>query len=57
MTSPERRGIECLPEESDEDFIARIVATAGRPDADLAEELRRLLPPIARTAAAPAEAA
>ncbi|MEV6879560.1 hypothetical protein [Amycolatopsis sp. NPDC051128] len=43
------RGIECRPGESEEDFIARIVATSGTPDAELAAELRHLLPPVPRT--------
>lgn len=38
--------LECAPGESDEDFIARIVAQSGKPDAELAEELRRILPPV-----------
>jgi hypothetical protein len=42
------RSIECLPGESDEDFIARIVATSGKPDTELAEFLRGILPPVAR---------
>jgi hypothetical protein len=50
VTGPERRGIECRPGESDEDFIARIVATSGLPDPELADDLRRALPPIHRPA-------
>lgn len=50
MTTPERRGIECLPGESDDDFIARIIATSGELDPDLADDLRRALPPIRRPA-------
>lgn len=50
MTAPECVGIECLPGESDEDFIARIVATSPEPDPELADDLRRALPPIRRPA-------
>jgi hypothetical protein len=50
VTAPERRGIECMPGESDDDFIARIVATSGLPDPELADDLRRALPPIHRPA-------
>lgn len=47
MAEPSRpRVIECLPDESDDEFIARIVATSGKPDAELAEFLRRMLPPV-----------
>ncbi len=48
MTTPVR--IECLPGESDDDFIARIVATSPDPDPELADILRRALPPIRRPA-------
>jgi len=50
MTAPACVGIECLPGESDADFIARIVATSGKPDAELADDLRCALPPIRRPA-------
>ena len=57
MTAPERRGVECRPGESDDDFVARIVATSGLPDPELADDLRRALPPIHRRSSAAAEAA
>lgn len=43
---PVPRGIECRPGESDADFIARIVATCGHPDPELADDSRPLLPPV-----------
>lgn len=57
MTAPECVGIECLPGESDEDFIARIVATSPDPDPELADDLRRVLPPVHHRPATTADAA
>ncbi|GAB3156547.1 hypothetical protein GCM10027258_63150 [Amycolatopsis stemonae] len=49
MTSPHQDDefvIEALPGETEAEFIARVVAAAGRPGPELAAELRRLLPPV-----------
>lgn len=44
MTSPAL--VTCRPEESSEEFIARLVATAPKPDTALADDLRYWLPPV-----------
>lgn len=54
MSTPLKPGqiaIECLPGEPRAEFIARLIATAPKPDAALAEDLRHWLPPVPAAAA------